>query len=287
MEDRINICAAIRAKMSNGVAELLMQPKDFSEIEFRDTLREKIEADKSLWPRGWYEPPPVGIAILFSNSDDYRRLQFDTLRKEEFWPSDNYSLKKESVGIIYASPVDRLTGIIGDWGGTIYRGSDLSVRAHFQNCLATMEQVLERIASGIQFREIHDITQSIFEKRHLTNRRTVTWTDESGTNLGHTIPWSYIDPTENETVLIQGDNFDSLKDLISHKRIYVNRQETFVIPETIAFTLEARLEDLENQNLPNVFLHYIVTFKSGVKEVLANFNTVFEAAGMDYIKSKY
>lgn len=189
--------------------------------------------------------------------------------------------------MIYASPIDRATGVIGDWGGTIYRGDDSAARAHFQNCLVAMEQALDRIAPGMQFREVHDIAQSIFKERHLTNRRTVTLTDRIGTNIGHTIPWSYENPTEGEMILIRGGRFDPLKDAISRKRIYVNRKETFVIPGTIAFTLEARLEDLENPNLPNVFFHYIVTFENSSKKILANFNIVFEAVGMDYLKSKY
>lgn len=189
--------------------------------------------------------------------------------------------------MLYASPVDRVSGIIGDWGMTIYLGDDPAVCAHFRNCLEAMEEGLEHIKPRMQFREIHDTAQTIFKKRHLTNARTLTLTDRTGTNLGHTIPWTYEDPTNDELNIIWGNDFDALKNTISHKRINVNRQETFIISETIAFTFEARLEDSENLHLPNVFFHYIVMFREDHKIILANFNNVFEAVGIDYLKSKY
>lgn len=285
--DRIARCATIRRQVAATVVELLNHSLEWSEIGFRDALKLKLNEDQSLWSDGWYNPPPAGIATLFSSPGDFRRLQFDTLRSEEFWPTAQNKLQKGSAAMIYASPVDRAMGVISDWSTTIYLGDDSVVKMHFKNCLEAMEEALGRIEIGMKFREIHHIAQMIFKKCNLTNARTVTLTDRTGTNLGHTIPWSYEDPTSEEVRAIQGNDFDLLKNTISRKRINVNFKETFKVPETIAFTFEARLEDLENQKLPNVFFHYIVTFVDGRKEILANFNEVFKAVGMDYLGSKY
>jgi hypothetical protein len=80
--------------------------------------------------------------------------------------------------------------------------------------------------------------------------------------------------------VIENRDFNELKDLISRKRINVNRFERFKIPTNIAFTCEARLEDSNNPSLPLVFFHLVVTFKEGKKKILADFNSIFEAVGM-------
>jgi hypothetical protein len=287
MQDRIARCVAMREQVSVIVAELLAHSREWSETDFKKALQQKLQADTSLWPTGWYDPPPGGIAALFSGNEDYTRLQFDTLRKEEFWPKPENILRKGSAGMIYAGPVDRHTGMIGDWGATIYSGPDPEVRSHFKNCLGAMEEALEQIAVNMEFHQIHDTAQKIFKTRHLTNERTIVFHGKTGTNLGHTVPWSYEVPTSDEQDIINAGDFVALKTMISGKRITVNSSETFKIPETIAFTFEARLEDSENPKIPNVFFHYIVTFQEGKKEIFANFNEIFATVGMDYLRSKY
>lgn len=140
---------------------------------------------------------------------------------------------------------------------------------------------------SMEFCELHHFAQKSFTRKGLTNARTVTWTDKVGTNLGHTIPWSYEEPDDIEQQIITDRDFQKLSKLISEKRINVNRFEHFRITDDIAFTVEARLESMEDPSLPNVFYHLIVTYKDGKKIVLANFNKVFDAFGMVEIRSRY
>jgi hypothetical protein len=121
----------------------------------------------------------------------------------------------------------------------------------------------------------------------LNNNRTITYTDKVKTNIGHTVPWSYEDPTPEELSIINGTDFDKLKNLISSKRINLNEKEDFKIPPTIAFTTEFRAESNKDPHLPNASFHLIVSFVDGKKEVLGGFNTVFQATRMDFIKSKF
>jgi hypothetical protein len=214
-------------------------------------------------------------------------LKFDTLRKSEYWPSNDHKLLRDSVGILYASPIDKATGIIGDFGLTIYRGSDLKIQSHLSTCLSVLEQAAEAAAEDMEFRELHNLAQRLFNKSNLTNARTVTWTDTVGTNLGHTIPWSYEIPTSSESDIISAGSLPELQNLISSKRVNVNQVERFKIPKNIAFTLEARLESSVDGAMPNTFYHLIIIFENGTKKVLSNFNAIFQTLGMDvYMGSK-
>lgn len=67
------------------------------------------------------------------------------------------------------------------------------------------------------------ICQKLMEERGLNNQRTITYTDKARSNIGHTIPWSYEKPTNEETAIIEGDDFDKLKNLISSKRVNLNK----------------------------------------------------------------
>jgi hypothetical protein len=288
LTQNIDTCLQTRRWLADAIVQLLKDNERVSEAQFASTLASLIRTNTSLRGEGWYAPPPAGIAALFGPSDNFDRLQFDTLRKKDYWPGTDHALGNDCVGIIYASPIDRASGIIGDFGMTIYRGDDPTVHAHLTNCLSTLEGAAELAQVGMEMRELHQMAQDLFSKHDLTNARTVTWADKTGTNLGHTIPWSYEPPTAEEALIICSGSQAEVNELISGKRVYVNRAEQFKIPETIAFTLEARLESITEVTLPNIFYHLIITFKHSVKSVHTNFNSVFANTGMDtYIKSRF
>lgn len=286
--EKIDFCCATREYSASVIEKVLKDNSELSEAQFCDKVLRNLAVSSNIWRTGWYDPPPGGATALFSEKSNYERLQFDTLRNPNYWPSNNRNFTKESVGIIYTSPVHRISGVIGDIGLTLYRGEDKLVQQHIARCLSLLEKVADYAEVGMQFRDIHEYAQNIFSKEGVNNRRTVTHTDPLGTNLGHTIPWSYEDPTPAELSMINGENFEKLKNLISKKRLYINKIETFVIPGDIAFTCEVRLEDSNNKKLPNVFFHLIVVFKDGKKTIHTNFNFIFKLLGMEgYAISKY
>lgn len=287
LEDRINTCEKLRKETANVIAEILAEDKNISEIGFRNKLLEKLKNNKNIHERGWYEPPAFGIAVLFADAENPSRLLFDNLRKEEFWPKEENFFDKNGIGIVYASPVDKRTGIIGDLGLTIYGGKNLQIQNHIKNCLDVLEKVVEFIKIEMEFKEIHAFAQKTLEENKLNNNRTLTYTDKIGTNIGHTVPWSYEYPQPMEEKIIQSGNISDIKNLISSKRVHISSKESFKVLPTIAFTVEIRAESNDNPSLPNVFFHFIVCFKNGKKKILGNFNSVFEALGMNFIKSKY
>ncbi len=288
MENTINICERTRDWLSHTISSTLSRQNDISEKQFATIIGAHIRDNSDLHHEGWYAPPPNGISALFSRSNDFDRLKYDTLRKEEHWPQEEFKLLKESAGALYASPIHRVTGTIGDFGMTVYRGNNKNVQSHLVNCLNTLEQAAGLAQIDMEFRELHDLAQKLFKENSLHNALTVTRTDPVGTNLGHTIPWSYEEPTAGEQNVINGQSLNDLRNLISNKRVHVNRVEQFKIPLNIAFTLEARLESSVDRLMPNTYFHLIITFKNGNKKILTNFNELFFALGMNsYITSKF
>lgn len=59
-------------------------------------------------------------------------MNYKSLRPVEMHPRNDIMLNKQT-GIIYvyASPVDKKTGMIGDWGMTIYFGRDPEIILEF------------------------------------------------------------------------------------------------------------------------------------------------------------
>lgn len=247
-----------------------------TEAVARDEILAGLGQRPGLFPKGWYDPPPGGVAVLSAEAP-YERLQFETLRSEKYWPSEKVTIGTESVTMVYISPVDRRTGMLGDIGLTLYAGEDNMVREHIRSCRDLLVEAAEAIKVGMKFSDVWRASGELFEKK---GQKMIGWMttyhDPLKINLGHTVPGSYGDGS------VLGDTFESTREAIRSRRIYFNEQESFVIPETCAVTLEVRLTDKEKK-LPNTFFHVIVIFSKGERRVLTNFDDIFRASGMDYM----
>ena len=96
-------------------------------------------------------------------------------------------------------------------------------------------------------------------------------------NLGHSLPGSF------EKNFIFGNGYEQTKETIRTKRVPVIETEHFKIPGTCAFTIESRLEDLNDPDIPSAYFHFIVCFNNGKKTILGNYKQVFKTVGMDYM----
>ncbi len=280
MSELIETIARARQTTADIVASSLQNIEGASEAEVRDRILAGIAGHKEFYPRGWYDPPAGGIALLFGDKP-YDRLKFDSLRNPEFFPSaaSRFS-KKKTVGIVYASPVDRATGMIGDFSCTVYGGSNRRLQEHIRSTYEVIHAVAARAEVGMSFSALYSSAMRIFENQSRAIRWMTTNHDPLKVNLGHTVPGSF------EKDFPRGDSFEAVGKALHSKRIYVNAVEEFRIPETCAFVVEARLVDTSEPELPNVCVQYIVTFAEGEKRILANFDPIFKVMGMDYIKSK-
>jgi hypothetical protein len=128
-DQRIKICKRTREYSQKSFFNILQKILDNnlnpSETEIRDMWIFELRKNDAVLKDGWYLPPPHGIGILIGTDNDGQnsRLNYKSLRPQEIWPRNDIKLNREN-GIIYAysSPIDKKTGIIGDFGITLYFG---------------------------------------------------------------------------------------------------------------------------------------------------------------------
>lgn len=277
MSDLIKAIIQSRNTAAGILEKSLRNLDNNSEIEISKKILKEVSNHDELFPNGWYDPPPGGVCVLLGQTP-FKRLQFKTLRNPSAWPNNTSKFSTETVGIIYLSPVDHLTGMFGDIGLTIYSGENKEIKDHIRKCYNVILEVAKKAEARMLFSDLFNEAISSFNN----NLKIIEWMTTTndptlGINLGHTVPGSY----ENE---VQASaSFEELKIKLTKGRIYINGSENFKIPETCAFTVEARLVDNQKKYLPNVFFHFIVCFDHGKKTILENFSEIFKTVGMDYM----
>ena len=276
MSDLINSVIKTRELGADIFTTALTNINGLSEFEIKEKLASEIKKHHEIFPEGWYSPPPSGIAVLLGND----RLHYDSLRNEIFWPQKNIFFEKESVGLIYFSPIARNTGMIGDLGFTVYRGNDEKTKQHLKNVYTVILQIAEHTKVGMKFSEISSFALNLYKNKFKPTKWVTISSPNFAINLGHSIPGSFED---NFTF---GNDYEEIKETIRTKRVHINDAEHFKIPETCAFTIESRLEDINDPNMPSGYFHFIVCFNKGQKTILENYSQIFSKVDMDYMNTK-
>jgi hypothetical protein len=275
MSDLIDSVKKTREITSSIFVKSLTNIEGDSEIQIKEKILSEIKNHSEIYPEGWYSPPPSGISILLDKKP-FERLKYDSLRKPEFWPKEDIRLEKESVGMIYASSVNCKTNMIGDIGFSFYRGDNDEIKKHIQKSYEAILEIAKHAEVGMTFSQLCSFADNLLKNNFKITKWITRYSDSEGMNLGHTVPGSY------ERINF-GESFEEIKSIITKGRIYIKEIENFKIPETCAFTVESRLEDIKNPDLPSTFFHFIVTFDKGEKVILSNFENIFKIVNMDYI----
>jgi hypothetical protein len=191
------IAAQTLAKALNGGSSGL------SERELCDRWLTGMRAEPTLLPEGWYTPPPDGLSALIGDPPEFGRMSYVSLRHPDIWPRADISISGESLLYVYASPVDRDTKMIGDLGVTLYRGTDQRIRRHLSACLEITGQLAEFTAVDMELRDIYHRAAELMRDTGLSNETYSTTDVSGGLDVGHTIPWSYCEPTDPELAAVQ------------------------------------------------------------------------------------
>ncbi len=265
-----------------SLTPLLQADTPFSEVQLRDVWLKNLRKNKDLFPDGWYIPPSHGIGALIGSTTKQSRTNYDNLRKFE---SKNDSIFDAAHPIIYAyaSPVDKQTGIIGDAGLTLYKGTNAAVKKHLKTCFNINKHVAEKVKVGMTFADIYNLTMDLADQHNLVND-VVSITDPQGANIGHTIPPGFAEwPRDEQRVVAEGD-WKKILDIIRTKRVYVNAfEQTKVKPGTM-ITIEPRLNNKNDSNIPQGSFHTTLQVsKNGDVRLLTNFDTLFTLFGMKYM----
>ncbi len=187
--------------------------------------------------------------------------------------------------MVYASVVHKKTGIIGDFGLTLYFGKNKKIQEHLKKSLEINYAIFDYIYEGIKFLEINDYTHKLLAANGLKSNLSSP-SDPTGTNIGHTIPFTYEKTKPREEKILHATNkeWSIISTLISKKRVFLNSIENFKVRKGCAFTIEPRPHMPYHPEIPRVWFHTVAFFKdNGKKELLTDFQNVFKAAGMDYM----
>jgi hypothetical protein len=263
----VEIIAATRRAAVKSLCQVLTAglEANLSEQEIRDRWHAGLQANPKLLSEGWYAPPPHGIIVVIGSPEDgFSRNGTPSFRGQQAWPSAERWLKQESLLTVYASPIDRDTGLIGDIMATIYWGQDAALQQHIRNARQITEAIVEKAEAGMSFKDLYQIATGIIEQQGMSNA-IVGVNDPTGTNIGHTIPWSTEPPSAAEQEILNSGDSKAIAALISGKRIFINSAESYEIPETGAFSVEPRLS---TDGQPAIGYHIVVAFDQGRKHVI-------------------
>lgn len=280
-----DVCKTIRSFAQNALyqslEELLSKKTPFSEIELRDLWLKRLRKNPSLLSDGWYDPPPHGLIVMLATPRDISRLNEKSYRSEICWPrSDIFFDSENSILLLHASPVDKMTGVTGDFGITLYVGKDKSLQKHLKTSLLINRQIADYAYEGMAFAEITKFAQTIISHHHLISDLSSP-SDPTGTNIGHIIPAT--SPTWNEHAFIKArDNSQqAINDFIRQQRVFLNTKEQTRLKSGMGITIEPRPW---SKNLPPGYFHSLLFVKDNVeKEYIEGFNDLFKLAGMDYM----
>lgn len=262
---------------ANSYQELLKSP--FSELDLKNRWLQHLQNHPHFHDEGWYNPPPDGIICSFGkNADNYAALRRPSFRAPSSWPTET-QYDAEDISLVYASPIDRSSNLIGDWGLSLYSGSKTDIKEYFENTLLATLHVAESARSGMAFRELYAIALETGTRHGLSNTNVQSISDMAGTNIGHTIPLSYIDtPCRKEIKNARSNN--ERRDAISAARIFINAQEEQIIEDNMALVIEPRYSTYK---YPDTLFHMTLVFINGEKEICHEYSPALQATGMDYL----
>ena len=290
MDNNLKICRQTReiaiTALKNTLENLLTKDK-ISEAQFRNSWLEELRKNEQIFPNGWYIPPPHGIITLFATDKNPTRVLYPSMRPQDTWPRDDIYLDKVN-GLIalYASPVDRQTGIIGDTEVMLYLGKNKEIQSSQKICYQIIKDIFDFAKVGQRLSKITNYASNLFGKNNLTSNVYSVSDPYNLINIGHTIPASYENWHPREKAILKNGqkNWETVCNMISKKRIFLNESEDFIIKSPMALTLEPRVKPKNKPDLPCIWIHSIVFFKEdGKKEIFHGFDEIYKMCGMDYL----
>ncbi len=174
--------AIIKTRKTSGeIASLsLLNIENTSEIELCKSILSKMSASENIFPKGWYDPPAGGVSVLFDEAP-FECLLYDSLRNPEYSPQERYRFKKETVGGIYFSPVNKTTNMLADIGFTIYKGENEEIKQHLKKSYDVIYKIAEHAEVGMKFSDLCKFALDLFHTNNLKpSRRSISSTAREG-----------------------------------------------------------------------------------------------------------
>lgn len=219
--------------------------KDISEKVFQNKWYENLRKNTNIIADGWYNPPPKGMAVLFG-----QRVSFNSLRKKENWVSENIINWENDLLYAYCSPIDKLSGVIGDMSLTLYFGKDEKIKNHIRNCYEAVQAIFQKLENLQSSRKLFFYSQQVLAEHKLKNC-IISQTDQTPLDLGHSFP--KLENLKNKESLT-----DDEKQKISKARKFINQESDWQFEENMQFSIEPQLISIEDLSLPQISQHFLV-----------------------------
>lgn len=288
MQNKLSICKSTREIAADTLftvlTNLLSSDNPISELDLANAWLLELRKHKEIFKDGWYSPPPHGIGVLFSSENNIDRTNYKSLRPSQNWPQKDVFLNRENgIAYLFASPVNKQTGIIGDFGLTIYFGKNKKIIDHLITTYKLNKEIFYHTEINTKFAEITNYASKLCKEKKLINTIESS-TDPTGTNIGHTIPSTDKNWPIQEKELLKNTTWEEVCKTISSRRIFLNNTEQTVLTEGMGITIEPRPQSTIDNEIPMVSFHTIGLFyKNGEKELLTNFDEIFKLANMNYL----
>jgi len=249
----------LRAVAKQAFFDLLKLKKHtkISEKEFSKQWLSRIYSYGSSFDGGWYVPPPQGCAVLFGHGGDGRRVSFDTLRSNEYWPSDIELDWDDGIVYGYVSPVGVSDGMMGDFSAFHYFGENTNISNHILHCREVNNLIISSVECDMTSAELFGLAMKIVEKNDLFIYG-YSKTDCAGINLGHS--FVRLAPLKEHS---PNKLSDRQVEYLSNSRKFINQFDNWALSEAPCFTIEPRLLRKGRPDLPLVSLHTLARINNG------------------------
>jgi hypothetical protein len=261
------------ATFEETLSELHGRP-GVTEVGFRDAWHARLRAIDALTTNGWYEPPPLGMAVLFAGEDDPSRISFESLRLPRYAPGPETIEWSRGLMYAYCSPLHRTSGLAGDFGVTLYFGDRSDVRAHFRRAFAVTRDLLAEIGPRMRSGQLLERSQALFEEAGLTNT-IASVTDSVPLDLGHSLPKLDRSALDGRREL-DGTTIAALR----NGRRFVSESADWALSREDQVTIEPQLVALGKPELPQVSFHYVVAMTEERTVVLRECDALLDRFGL-------
>jgi hypothetical protein len=170
----------------------------------------------------------------------------------------------------YCSPIHLPTGLPGDFGITLYFGSQKRIHLHFAKALELAHIVLASITSNTTSRALFRFSQDTFRTANMCSN-VASITDTVPVDLGHSLPRV---PT---ALLGHGRQLtDAAKETVRRERLFISESADWPLSGAGQFTIEPSLIYPADPSLPQVSPHYIVDVSHEDVLILRECDLLFE-----------
>lgn len=253
VSNEINRGRTIAYETFRGTLSDLHGRTGVTELQFRDEWLARLSVHEELTVDGWYDPPPLGVAIFTGSDATETPFAFASLRSEPYWPSDRRIDWQRGIMYAYCSPVHLTDRLPADFGITLYFGRDPAVRAHFATALSLTREVMEGITSDTMARPLFRRSQTVFHNAGMRSN-VASITDSVPVDLGHSLP--LVDTME---LGVGRQLTERARVALRTGRLFISESADWDLASVPQFTIEPSLISLHNPRLPQVSPHYVLS----------------------------